>query len=155
MNKVTLVKHASGAPGLKYLGLGPSFSPVNGIKKLQHLLNNNTLWAHSRSYKDIRKMLNRSSVVVSIWKGSKLIGFGRATSDGIFRAVLWDIVVDNEYQNSGFGKIIVKALLENPLILKTERVYIMTTNCGEFYTKMGFEIEGSQTLMRLKNYVNK
>ncbi len=100
-------------------------------------------------------MLNRSSVVVSIWKGSKLIGFGRATSDGIFRAVLWDIVVDNEYQNSGFGKIIVKALLENPLILKTERVYIMTTNCGEFYTKMGFEIEGSQTLMRLKNYVNK
>ena len=150
MSKATLIKHALGAPGLKYLGLGPNFSPINGIKKLQQLLNTNTLWAQSRSHKDIKKMLTSSSVVVSMWKGSKLIGFGRATSDGIFRAVLWDIVVDNEYQNSGFGKTIVKTILENPLILKAERVYIMTTNCGEFYTKMGFEIESHQTLMKLK-----
>ena len=152
MSQATLVKHASGAPGLKYLGLGPQFYPINGIKKLQRLLNSNTLWAQRRSHKDIRKMLSRSSVIVSMWQGSQLIGFGRATSDGVFRAVLWDIVVDKDYQNLGLGKKIVQAILENPLILKTEKIYIMTTNCGEFYTKIGFEVESNQTLMKLNNY---
>ena len=153
MSKVTLVKHAPGAPGLRYLGLGPRLYPTNGIKQLQGLLNNNTLWAKSRSIQDIKKMLSRSTVTVSLWKGANIIGFGRATSDEIFRAVLWDIVIDKNHQDLGFGKIIVKSLLENNLILKAERVYIMTTNCSEFYSKMGFKIESNQTLMTLNNYI--
>ena len=150
MSKVTLVKHAPGAPGLRYLGLGPRLSLIKGIKQLQELLNNNTLWAKSRSIKDIRKMLSRSTVIVSLWKEKKIIGFGRATSDEIFRAVLWDIVVDKNYQNAGFGKIIVEAILENNLILKAQKIYIMTTNCSEFYSKMNFQVENIQTLMTLK-----
>ena len=31
--------------------------------------------------------------VVSLWRGKRLLGFGRATSDSFSRAVLWDIVV--------------------------------------------------------------
>ena len=151
MSKVTLVKHASGAPGLRWLGLGPRLSPIQGIKQLQVLLNSNTLWAKSRSIKDIRKMLSRSTVIVSLWKGDEIIGFGRATSDEIFRAVLWDIVVDKNHQDLGFGKILVKSILQNNLILKAERIYIMTTNCSEFYSKMGFKIENNQTLMTLNN----
>ena len=151
MSKVTLVKHAPGAPGLRYLGLGPRLSPIKGIRQLQDLLNNNTLWAKSRSIKDIKKMLSRSTVTVSLGKGDEIIGFGRATSDEIFRAVLWDIVIDKNHQDLGFGKLIVKSLLENNLILKAERVYIMTTNCSEFYSKMGFQIESNQTLMTLNN----
>ena len=151
MSKVTLVKHASGAPGLRWLGLGPRLSPIQGIKQLQVLLNSNTLWAKSRSIKDIRKMLSRSTVIVSLWKGDEIIGFGRATSDEIFRAVLWDIVVDKNHQDLGFGKILVKSILQNNLILKAERIYIMTTNCSEFYSKMGFEIESNQTLMTFNN----
>ena len=151
MSKVTLVQHAPGAPGLRYLGLGPGISPIKGIKQLQRLLNNNTLWAKSRSIKDIRKMLSRSTVTISLWKGDEIIGFGRATSDEIFRAVLWDVVVDKNHQDLGFGKLIVRSLLENNLVLKAERVYIMTTNCSEFYSKMGFKLESNQTLMTLKN----
>ena len=151
MEKVTLIKHASGAPGLRCLGLGPRLTPIQGIKQLQDLLNRNTLWAKSRSFKEIKKMLSRSTVIVSLWKEKKIIGFGRATSDEIFRAVLWDIVVDKNHQNSGFGKIIIKTILENNLILKAEKVYVMTTNCSEFYSKMNFQIENSQTLMTLRN----
>ena len=151
MSKVTLVKHASGAPGLRWLGLGPRLSPIQGIKQLQALLNSNTLWAKNRSIKDIRKMLSRSTVIVSLWKGDEIIGFGRATSDEIFRAVLWDIVVDKNHQDLGFGTMLVKSILQNNLILKTERIYIMTTNCSEFYSKMGFKIENNQTLMTVNN----
>tara|TARA_Y100001968_G_C18874492_1_gene488798 strand:+ start:77 stop:538 length:462 start_codon:yes stop_codon:yes gene_type:complete len=153
MNKLILVKHASGAPGLRCLGLGPRFFPIKGIKKLQYLLDKNTLWAQERSIKDIKKMLSNSSVVVSLWKGNNLIGFGRATSDQIYRAILWDIVVDKQYQKSGLGEIIVKTILKNKLIIKAERVYIMTTNCTKFYSKMGFNIANDQTLMILNNNI--
>tara|TARA_Y100001968_G_C19321738_1_gene699644 strand:+ start:719 stop:1177 length:459 start_codon:yes stop_codon:yes gene_type:complete len=149
MNKLTLVKHASGAPGLRWFGLGPKFSPANGIIKLQSLLEENTLWAKKRSSKEIRKMLSKSTVVVSLWKDRNLIGFGRATSDEIYRAVLWDIVVDKNHQNLGCGQMILNTILDNNLISKVERVYLMTTNYEKFYSKMGFKIEPNQTLMIL------
>ena len=151
MNKLLLVKHIHGSPGLRHFGLGPKFYPVRGIKKLQNLLNKNALWAKSRSIKDIKKMLSKSSVVVSLWEGNNIIGFGRATSDEIYRAVLWDIVVDNNYTNSGFGKTIVNAILKNKQIIKAERIYLMTTNCEKFYSKMGFNVETNQKLMTLVN----
>ncbi len=151
MNELLLVKHAYGSPGLRYLGLGPKFYPVRGIKKLQNLLNKNALWAKSRSIKDIKKMLSKSSVVVSLWEGNNLIGFGRATSDEIYRAVLWDIIVDKNYTNSGFGKTIVNAILKNKKIIKSERIYLMTTNCDKFYSKVGFKVETNQKLMTLVN----
>ena len=147
MSKVTLVKHAPGAPGLRYLGLGPRLYPINGIKQLQGLLNNNTLWAKSRSIQDIRKMLSHSTVTVSLWKGAEIIGFGRATSDEIFRAVLWDIVVADNLQGKGLGSKVVEALLSTKSIKKVERIYLMTTNGTEFYKQLGFKNFKNQDLL--------
>ena len=45
---------------------------------------------------------------ISVWKDTRLIGFGRATSDKIYRAVLWDVVVEKSHQKIGIGKKIVK-----------------------------------------------
>tara|TARA_B100001250_G_C19414170_1_gene620360 strand:- start:164 stop:640 length:477 start_codon:yes stop_codon:yes gene_type:complete len=154
MKDLILVKHASGAPGLRFFGLGPMFSPKRGILKLKSLLSKNTLWAKKRSTKDIKKMLSNSVVVVSVWKDNTMIGFGRATSDEIYRAVLWDIVVDKQHQNSGIGKIIVNSILENNLIAEAERIYVMTTNFETFYSKMGFLSEEKQKLMLLKKKGN-
>ena len=150
MKNFNLIQHASGAPGLRIFGLGPKYIPQNGIKKLQTLFDENTSWASERNKNDIKKMLSRSDVVVSVWKDTKLIGFGRATTDKVYRAVLWDIVVDKKHQKFGIGKNIVKSLLSNQLILNVEKVYLMTTNFGKFYSKMGFKFEENQNLMFLE-----
>jgi len=150
MKDLILVKHASGAPCLRFLGLGPMCLPARGILQLQSLFDKNTLWARQRSIQDIKKMLSNSDVIISVWKERKIIGFGRATSDEIYRAVLWDIVVEKKHQNSGIGKLIIDSILENNLISQAERVYIMTTNFEKFYSKMGFLSEEKQTLMTLK-----
>ena len=76
----------------------------------------------------------------------KLIGFGRATTDQIYRAVLWDIVVEKNYQNLGLGKKIVKKLLMNPLIHGVQRIYVMTTHCENFYNKVEFQLSENQTV---------
>jgi len=57
-------------------------------------------------------MLAGSQAVVSAWEHSQLVGFGRANSDGVFRAVLWDVVVAGSHQGQGLGRRLVRALLE-------------------------------------------
>ena len=44
MPDLTVVTHAPGAPGLRFLGMGPCLLPMNGVKKLQALFNENAFW---------------------------------------------------------------------------------------------------------------
>jgi N-acetylglutamate synthase-like GNAT family acetyltransferase len=150
MNDLILVKHAKGAPGLRLLGIGPGFRPLKGITQLSELFQKNTSWAQNRSNQEIRKMLSNSKVIVSAWHQNTLVGFGRATTDEIFRAVLWDIVVDKKYEHHGIGKKIISSILENQYISVVERIYIMTTHCENFYLKMNFQLENNQKLMIIK-----
>ena len=99
--------------------------------------------------RDLRRMLKGSTVVVSLWRGKRLIGFGRASSDGIYRAVLWDIVVAGDLQGRGLGRKVVEALLESPALCEVERVYLMTTNSASFYRQFGLlSAEPQQLLIR-------
>tara|TARA_B100001250_G_scaffold335561_1_gene301788 strand:- start:521 stop:979 length:459 start_codon:yes stop_codon:yes gene_type:complete len=149
MNNPIVITHAKGAPGLRFLGLGPYLKPNDGVQKLTTLMRNNTSWASIRNEKDIKIALRNSSIVISVWCDNQMIGFGRATTDEIFRAVLWDVVVDKKYQNNGIGRKIIQKILENQKVSKVEKVYIMTTNCKYFYSKVGFKISKDQKLMLL------
>ena len=151
MKKLILLKHLKGAPGLRILGLGPSMQPCKGLHKLQNLLNKNAEWAKNRSISDLKKCLSKSDVIISLWIDKKIVGFGRALSDEIFRGVLWDIVIDQNYQGKGYGKIIVKTILESKKIKYTKKIYLMTTNKKDFYTQQGFEQVNSQKLLLKMN----
>ena len=92
-------------------------------------------------------MLRGSQAVVSAWQGQQLVGFGRASSDGVFRAVLWDVVVAGEHQGLGLGRRLVAELLACPVVARAERVYLMTTNSDGFYGRLGFSASHAQHLM--------
>ena len=49
MKTVFLIKHSKGALGLRLFGLGPNLKPINGLKKLQKLLDKHTFWAKNRT----------------------------------------------------------------------------------------------------------
>ena len=149
MNVISLVKHAPTAPGLRLLGIGPKLKPANGLEKLQSFFNENTFWAKGRSKQQLSKMLSNSTVVVSLWDQNQLIGFGRATSDHVFRAILWDVVIAKDRQGLGFGKLIIEAILNNKKIRSVEKIYLMTTNSSEFYKQLGFKLNKKQSLLIL------
>ena len=149
MKDISLIKHASSAPGLRLFGLGPSFKPVKGLKKLQVLFNQNTLWAKDRTLDQIKRMLANSNVIITLWYKNNLVGFGRATTDQVYRAVLWDIVVSQNVQRVGLGKIIVEELLKDKKINSAEKIYLMTTDSKDFYKQLGFKVNTNQFLMIL------
>ena len=144
---IRLVQHAKGAPGLRLLGLGPGLRPSRGLLKLQRLFHKHAFWARHRDFQQLRRMLAGSTVVVSLWRGKRLVGFGRASSDGIYRAVLWDVVVAGDLQGRGLGRQVVEALLSAPKVQRAERVYLMTTNSAGFYQQLGFESAQPQELL--------
>ena len=147
MKKIFLVKHSKGAIGLRLFGLGPNFKPIKGLLKLQQFLNRNAFWAQDRKIADLRKSLANSDVIVSIWFDDEIVGFGRALSDGVYRGVLWDIIIDQNHQGFGYGKIIVKTLLDSKRIKNTKKIYLMTTNKKAFYSQLDFKEVLSQNLL--------
>ncbi len=149
--EIILIKHLKGAPALRLLGIGPRFLPCNGLYKLKVLLDKNTSWAKNRTIKDLKHCLANSDVIVSLWTNNEILGFGRGLSDGTYRSVLWDIVIDYHHQGKGFGKLIVNSLLESKGIRQSEKVYLMTSNQKDFYCQIGFKEVSSQNLL-IRNY---
>ena len=136
---IQLIRHRRGAWRLR--------RTPGQLQQLQQLLDGHSFWANGRSQRELSRMLAGSQAVISAWQGSRLVGFGRATSDGVFRAVLWDVVVAGEHQGQGLGRRIVEALLREPALQGVERTYLMTTNSAGFYEQLGFTAVESQRLM--------
>ncbi|MFN7678355.1 MAG: GNAT family N-acetyltransferase [Cyanobacteriota bacterium] len=143
---VRIVRHGRGAIGLQ-LGLAPDLWPAEALRQLQRLLSRNAFWCQGRSVDDLRQMLHNSAVCVTAWRGRTLIGFGRATSDAVYRGTIWDVVVDAKEGGRGVGTAIVEGLLASKALVGCERIYLMTTNSSEFYRKLGFQTNQRQVLM--------
>ena len=150
MKEISLINHSKGALGLRLFGLGPNLKPASGLSKLQKLLDDNAFWAQRRTINDIKKCLANSDVIISLWAGNEIVGFGRALTDGIYRGVLWDIVIDQNHQGKGYGKLIVKNLLSSKKIKNTKKIYLMTTNKKLFYSQFDFKEVTSQNLLILE-----
>tara|TARA_Y200000002_G_C22509599_1_gene590717 strand:- start:203 stop:661 length:459 start_codon:yes stop_codon:yes gene_type:complete len=151
MKEISLITHAKGALGLRFFGLGPNLKPTNGLIKLQRLLNKNAFWIKHRTIHDLKKCLANSDVIISLWVGDEIVGFGRALTDGIYRGVLWDIVIDQNHQGKGFGKLIVNNLLSSKKIKNTKKLYLMTTNKKLFYSQLDFKEVTTQDLLIREN----
>lgn len=120
------------------------------LVQLRELFNNSAFWAAERQSEDLAKAISHSCPVVTAWHGARLIGFARATSDGIYRATIWDVVIHDDYQGAGFGRKLVETVLGHPHMSNVERVYLMTTNQKSFYERVGFS-ENQTTTMVLLN----
>jgi N-acetylglutamate synthase-like GNAT family acetyltransferase len=117
------------------------------LQQLQQLLNLSAFWAQDRSIEDLSVAIANSEPVISVWDGERLIGFGRATSDTVYRATIWDVVIHPEYRGVGLGSKLVETILSHRSMNRVERVYLMTTHQQQFYEKIGFERNPSTTMV--------
>ncbi|MBE9222668.1 GNAT family N-acetyltransferase [Cyanobacterium stanieri LEGE 03274] len=120
------------------------------LEKLLALYQKNAFWTKNRNLEDLTIAIAHSNPVISVWDHQKLIGSARATSDGIYRATIWDVVIDGEYQGLGLGRKLVETLISHPLLNRVERIYLTTTHQQKFYQRIGF-VENETTTMVLYN----
>ncbi|MBX4159778.1 GNAT family N-acetyltransferase [Priestia megaterium] len=93
-------------------------------------------WANHNEEK-IKKVFQLSNVVAIAYDEDNIAGFGRALSDGVFNAAIYDVVVDEHYQNKGIGQKIIENLLAQLKDISCVHL-ISTAGNEEFYRKAGF-----------------
>jgi len=94
-------------------------------------------WASTRTPEDAREMLTHTDVAITAWNENRLVGFGRVLTDYVYRASIWDVIVDNDYQGQDIGTQIIQRILEYPDLKRVELFWLCTRSPG-FYEKLGF-----------------
>lgn len=121
--------------------------PFLDFEPLLDLFRVAAFWARDRHLDDLKLAIANSRPVVSAKDGDRLIGFARATSDGVYRATIWDVVIHPDYQGAGLGRKLVETVLMHPHVNLAERVYLMTTHQQKFYERIGFQENATTTLV--------
>lgn len=84
----------------------------------------------------IEKAFKNSYSVVFIYDDKKLIGTGRALSDGAYQAAVYDIAVEPSYQGKGLGKSIMNKLYDH--IKECNIILYARPGAEKFYEKLDF-----------------
>ncbi len=86
----------------------------------------------------ISTVFNRSDIISLAVMDEVVVGVGRALSDGVFNAAIYDVVVHFEYQRKGIASLIMSDLLQQ---LKGVSciMLISTTGNEAFYKKQGMK----------------
>jgi predicted GNAT family N-acyltransferase len=114
-----------------------SFTKEVDIEQLQRLLRQ-THWADKRSLEGVQHMLDHTPVCLTVWQGDRMVGFARMLTDDVYRALIDDVVVDNEFRGRGIGK----GMMEH-IVARFRHVEELMLGCLEdmvpFYEQFGFE----------------
>src|SRR5690349_13736550 len=94
-------------------------------------------WAATRTQDATCDMLAHTDVAITAWDGSRLVGLGRVLTDDVYRASIWDVIVDTDYQGQDIGTHIIQRILDHPDLKRVELFWLCTRSPG-FYEKLGF-----------------
>jgi len=83
-----------------------------------------------------RRAFEASYVKVFVLHSSRLIGFGRAISDGAYQAAVYDCAVAEEFQGEGIGRLIMEEIMG--CISHCNTILYASPGKEGFYLKHGF-----------------
>jgi ribosomal protein S18 acetylase RimI-like enzyme len=101
---------------------------------VSHTLKNVGMAWHEAEKEKI--IFRNSQAVVFIFDQSKMVGFGRAISDGVCQAAIYDVAVQPDYQGKGIGKLIIRNLTQQ--LPGCSFILYASPGKEDFYRKLNF-----------------
>lgn len=93
------------------------------------------------SAEEMKIVLDNSWYMICAYHEDKLIGFGRLMSDGVIHAMIYEMIIEPEYQEIEIGKQILKLLVDK---CNNSGIRDIQLFCAkgkkEFYLKNSFEV---------------
>ncbi|MBO3759348.1 GNAT family N-acetyltransferase [Ciceribacter sp. L1K22] len=121
-----------------------SFERPVSVAPLQVLFRQ-TDWADRRSDTDVALMIRQTPVQIGAWQGDRLVGYARVLTEGRFRALIDDVVVDAAHRGAGIGSEIMRRLLAR--LDGVEEVFLLTGDDKvDYYARLGFHPSGAKCL---------
>ncbi len=123
------------------------------VKQL-HKLYQSEWWTQDRTLEETKKCINGSQVCIGIIdENNNLLGFIRVITDFIFKAFIFDLIVNKKHRNKGIGKKLLQEVLnhENLKNVKHFELYYLPELEG-LYQQFGFSSNiGGIRLLRYNN----
>lgn len=115
----------------------------------------NESWCHNRTREDVEKMLAATDVIIGLVdERDRLIGFARAMTDFIYRAMIFDVIVKQTHRKMGLGAKLMDAVVNHPQLQAVETISLgCLSPMIPFYKRWGFTDDlGEVNFMRRTNH---
>jgi len=120
------------------------------IKQLHNLFKKEW-WTNKRSLEETQKVVANSSIVIGLVDSNNdLRAFARVLTDYTFKAIIFDVIVDESFRDRGLGKELMRLVLEHKELkdVKHFELYCLPEMIT-FYKSYGFSDElGELVFMR-------
>lgn len=115
---------------------------------LFHAFYSKEWWTKGRSLADVTRMLEHCDLTVFCHDGeNRIAAFARVLTDYTFKAMIFDVIVAEQYRGQGLGQRTVERILNHE---RLSRVKSFELYCPDrlvpFYEKMGF-VKGTSSLL--------
>jgi len=113
----------------------------------------NEFWCDKRNREDVVKMLAPADVIIGLVdEGDRLIAFTRVITDFVYRATIFDVIVNPTHRKMGLGVKLMDAVVNHP---KLQSVETLGLHCLPkmipFYERWGFTDDvGEMKFMKRK-----
>ena len=107
------------------------------LKVVHDYLSRESYWAQGRSMEVVRRSVE-NSLPFGIYKGERLVGFGRVVTDYATFGWIADVFVLDEFRGQGLSKWLVEVMLAHPDLQGFRRWVLATKDAHELYRRYGF-----------------
>ena len=123
------------------------------IKQLYDLYQNEW-WSKGRTLEETKICVDSSQICIGlIDEQGNLSGFARVLTDFVFKALIFDVIVNSTHKGKGLGRKLIDSIKTHNRLknVKHFELYCLPA-LVDFYTQYGFSSEvGGVTLMRCEN----
>jgi len=102
-------------------------------------------WGIGRTKEQTAKTIE-NSLCFGVYVKNKQVGFARVVTDYIFFGYFMDVIIAENYQGQGLGKMLVTDMLEHQTIKNLQTLALKTKDAHEFYEKYEFKKIGDSAL---------
>ena len=121
------------------LQLRRSLSPAQ-VQQLADLFQQEW-WTKGREKQDVEKLIANAELVFAFIDplNDELVAFARAMTDGVYKAMIFDIIVKDSWRNTGLGRLLMDTVMADPVLsqIKHRELYCLK-DMLPFYEKWGF-----------------
>jgi len=109
------------------------------LPRLLGWLRDESYWAADLTEDTLAGAVVGSYTLAAYTPEGEMVAFGRVVTDGATFAWLADVFVHRDHRGRGISKVLVRNLVEHPLLAGLRRVMLGTRDAHGLYTPMGFE----------------
>jgi len=108
------------------------------VQMIHQFLSERSYWAKGRSMEAVQVTIS-NSICFGVYNDvGGQVGFARMVTDYAVFGWLMDVFILEEYRGKGLGKLLMKSMLEHPVVKNLRRIGLGTSDAHGLYAQFGF-----------------